>query len=192
MGGGHMGDSYSAAGIEQMQVFRCTHASHGLKTSGDTWGQAPTRQPEARSLSAPIRKCLPTMPDIPALSMLSTAHQAVIGMASPGTLTFRLRRCPVTVNETALCDRLSQAFGDITPTDIRIQSLATTLGPFETPPTKTATLSFAKLPSVVETQIKKGEWMIESHGLDGSLILDTNFRGMTPLNDVEAQKHDFE
>ena len=113
-------------------------------------------------------------------------------MASPGTFTFRLRGCPVTTNERALCDQLSQAFADITPNDIRIQSLATTLDRLETPPTKTATLSFAKLPSVVEKQLKKGEWKITSHGPEGSLILDTHFLGMTPLNDVEAQTHNFE
>jgi len=113
-------------------------------------------------------------------------------MVSPGAFTFRLRRCPAAANETALRDRLSRALGDVTPDNICIQSLATTLDPWETPPSKTATLSFAKLPSVVETQVEKGEWIIESRGPDCSLALDTQFLGMTPLNDVDVQKHDFE
>jgi hypothetical protein len=65
------------------------------------------------------------------------------------------------------------------------------MAPWETPPTKTATLSFIALPSVVEVQIKKGEWKIEG-GFDRPLILDTHFLGLTPLNDVEAQKHEIE
>ncbi|RYP81097.1 hypothetical protein DL769_002153 [Monosporascus sp. CRB-8-3] len=46
--------------------------------------------------------------------------------------------------------------------------------------------------TVIETQLKKGEWMIEGRGLDGLLILDTHFLGLTPPNDVETQKHDFD
>ena len=118
--------------------------------------------------------------------------QAVAEMVSSNTFTFRLRRCPATAGEATLCDSLSKAFGDIKPRDIRVQSLATALDPWETPSTKTATLNFAKLPSVVETQIEKGEWWIECPGLDGRLILDTHFLGITPLNDIEAQTHNFE
>ena len=113
-------------------------------------------------------------------------------MVSPGIFTFWFCRCSIIMNKTAFCDRLSQAFGDIMSIDICIQSLATILDPFEMPSTKTVTLNFVKLPSVVEIQIKKCEWMIESHGFDSSLILDINFHGMTPFNDVEAQKYDFE
>ncbi len=112
-------------------------------------------------------------------------------MVSSSAFTFRLRRCPDTADEAALCRWLSRAFGDVTPNDIRIQSLATTLDPWGKKPVKTATLNFAKLPSAIESHIKKGEWKVE---VDGSppLILDTHFLGMTPLNDVEAQRHDFE
>ncbi len=34
--------------------------------------------------------------------------------------------------------------------------------------------------------------MIESYGFDGSFIFDINFRSITPFNDVEVQKYDFE
>ena len=68
-------------------------------------------------------------------------------MVSPNAVAFRLRGCPAGVYEAALCERLSAAFGDITPNDIHIHSLA--IASWETPPTKTATLTFERLPSVL-------------------------------------------
>jgi len=108
-------------------------------------------------------------------------------MVSSDAFAFRLRGCPTSVREAALREKLSAAFA-IAPDDIRIHSLAS--APWETPPTKTATLTFARLPSVIDIKAKK-EWRIEGHGLQG-LILDTHFLGLTPLNDVDAQKHEFE
>jgi hypothetical protein len=113
-------------------------------------------------------------------------------MAPPKALTFRLQKCAASVDEAALRDALAGAFDDISLADVHIRSLATTLGPGETPPTKTATLSFAKLPSVIEAHMSQEEWKIKGPGLDGTLILDTHFHGLTPLNDVEAQKHAYE
>ncbi|KAK0724323.1 hypothetical protein B0H67DRAFT_102434 [Lasiosphaeris hirsuta] len=113
-------------------------------------------------------------------------------MVSQSTLTFRLRGCPATVDEVALCDALAQAFGDIDPDDIHLQSLARAVDPWETPSTKTATLRFAKLPSVVQAQISRGEWKIEGSGLNNALILDSHFLGLTPLNDVGVHKHKYD
>ena len=109
-------------------------------------------------------------------------------MVSPSALTFRLRGCPAYLDRADLRNRLSAFFGDIAPDAIHIQSLARTLDPWENPPTRTATLTFTTLPSVVKIQTER-EWKIDT-GLDGSFILDTHFFGMTPLNDVEV--HDFE
>lgn len=109
-------------------------------------------------------------------------------MASQSAMTYRLRGCPASVEIAALCDGLARAFGDVTPNDICIYSMAT--APWERPPTKTATLRFAKLPSVISMQAAD-EWKIEGHGLHG-LILDTHFLGLTPLNEVKAQDHHFE
>lgn len=108
-------------------------------------------------------------------------------MVPPSTLTFRLRGCPANLSKADLCDRLSAFCGDIAPDAIHIQSLARALDPWENLPTKTATLTFAILPSVVKIQTER-EWKIDA-GLDGSFILDTHFLGLTPLNGVEA--HDF-
>ena len=112
-------------------------------------------------------------------------------MVAPGAFNFRLRGCAASVDEAALCDALGRAFGDVSSDDIHIRSLATDFGPRETPPTKTATLTFAKLPSAIEAQIEQGQWEIKDPGLNGTLILDTHFIGLTPLNDVKAQKHEY-
>ena len=107
-------------------------------------------------------------------------------MVSPSALTYRLQGCPISVDEAALCEGLARIF-DITPDNVRIHSLAT--APWERPPTKTATLQFTKLPSIIDTI--ETEWNIEGQGL-GALILDTHFLGLTPLNEVGASEHCFE
>lgn len=101
-------------------------------------------------------------------------------MVSPCAFTFRLRGCPAAVHEAGLRERLSQIWGDVTAENIRIHSLA--LDTWGTA-TKTATLTFTKVPSSIQTQIRKEEWLVEG---DDGLILDTHFLGLTPLNDVEA------
>jgi len=60
-------------------------------------------------------------------------------MVSPNAFTFRLRSCPAGLGEAVLREKLSAAFGDITPGDIRIHSLATAA--WETPPTNEITVS---------------------------------------------------
>jgi hypothetical protein len=110
-------------------------------------------------------------------------------MALPEALTFRLRGCAATAEEGIICDALARSFGDIDSRDVRIRSLATALNPSSE--TKTATLTFAKLPSAVRSQLKRGEWKLEYDGLGDSLILDSHFLGLTPLNDVKAQNHKY-
>jgi len=110
-------------------------------------------------------------------------------MVSPSALTFRLRGCPAAVSEATIGDRLSQAFGDVSPNDIHIHSLAA--APWEKPSTKTATLTFTKLPSIIKSGAEKKEWKITGHEPNSSLILDSHFLGLTPLNDVNDQEHDF-
>ena len=108
-------------------------------------------------------------------------------MVLPDAFAFWLWGCPSSVCKAALRDRVSAAFGDITPDDVLIHSLAT--APWERPPTKTATLQFTTLPSVIDT-VKK-EWKVEGRDL-GTLLLDTHFLGLTPLNEIRAWEHCFE
>lgn len=113
-------------------------------------------------------------------------------MAPPTSLTFRLRGCDAGTDRKAVQDVLVQAFDDISANDVHIRSLATTLMPWEDPPTKTATLNFTKLPSAIERCLSDGEWTVEDAASNNSLILDTHFLGLTPLNDVRPERHDYE
>ncbi|KAK4446794.1 hypothetical protein QBC34DRAFT_278713, partial [Podospora aff. communis PSN243] len=113
-------------------------------------------------------------------------------MLSPSESTFRLRGCPATADKIAVRDALAREF-DIEPTDIHIQSLAKDVNISDTSSTKTATLRFSKLPSVIQTQheVSQKEWKIEAPGFD-SAILDMHFLGLTPLNDVEIHNHGYD
>ena len=113
-------------------------------------------------------------------------------MVLPSAWTYRLRGCPASVTQATLRNRLAQAFGDVAENEIHIQSLANTLHPWGSLPTKTATLRFARLPTLLSTPPGETEWIIQGHGLDGALILDTHFLGLTPLNEINAEQHHFE
>jgi hypothetical protein len=41
-------------------------------------------------------------------------------------------------------------------------------------------------------QSDRNEWILPIEGLDEALILDTDFLGLTPLNDVEHETQAFE
>ncbi|KAI1407119.1 hypothetical protein F5Y13DRAFT_175692 [Hypoxylon sp. FL1857] len=104
---------------------------------------------------------------------------------------YRLRGCPIHLDRLGATELLSGVLGDVRPHDIRIQSLATSLDPWARSPTKVGTLMFRKQPALVETRIGKSEWTFPVVGLEKPLVLDDHFLGMTPLNDVERERHEF-
>ena len=105
--------------------------------------------------------------------------------------TYRLREIPSHVDRLGTIKLLSKALGDVTPSDIDVFSLALTRHA-ERPATKTATLMFNKLPSLVTATGDKAAWTIPVHGLQRPLILDTHFLGITQLHDVPDDQHEFE
>ncbi|KAI1498142.1 hypothetical protein F5X99DRAFT_394690 [Biscogniauxia marginata] len=107
-------------------------------------------------------------------------------------ITYRLRGCPEDLNQAGVSQLLSRALGNIEASDIRIQSLATSLNPYERRPTKVATLTFEKPPTLPETQQRRNEWVLLVDGVRGHLILDTHFLGWTPFNDPEKERHEFD
>ena len=50
---------------------------------------------------------------------------------------------------------------------------------------------FRKQPAMIETRKGNGEWTFPVVGLEKPLVLDDHFLGMTPLNDVERERHGF-
>ncbi|OTB00978.1 hypothetical protein M426DRAFT_14959 [Hypoxylon sp. CI-4A] len=105
---------------------------------------------------------------------------------------YRLRGCPGHFDKQDVTKLLSRELGDVASTDIEIQSLATELKPLARSPTKVATLMFYKLPALLEREKGKNEWSIQVLALEEPLLLDTHFLGMTPFNDVESDKHEFD
>ncbi|KAI1211486.1 uncharacterized protein F4807DRAFT_472944 [Annulohypoxylon truncatum] len=110
---------------------------------------------------------------------------------SPRPLVYRLRGCPAHLHPGTAAEFLSREFGDVSRDDIQIQSLATDPEPWVTSPTKVGTLVFKRLPALIETQKEQDTWDLKVLGFERPLVLDTHFRGMTPLNDVEEAKHEF-
>ncbi|OTA54770.1 hypothetical protein K449DRAFT_426090 [Hypoxylon sp. EC38] len=112
--------------------------------------------------------------------------------SSPKPRVYRLRGCPAHLDRLGATELLSLALGDVTPPNIRIQSLAPTLDQWARPPTKVGTLMFLKHPALIETEKGISEWNIPVPGFEKPLVLDTHFLGMTPLNDVERETHKFD
>ncbi|KAI0881327.1 uncharacterized protein GGS22DRAFT_172943 [Annulohypoxylon maeteangense] len=95
---------------------------------------------------------------------------------------FRLRHLPGDVNKSQALIYLSIGLGSIPVDNIQIYSLATSLSPWR--PTKTATLMFDPLPvPLLQGDPSEDEWQIRVNGLKEPLILDTHFRGLTPLRE---------
>ncbi|KAI1453636.1 hypothetical protein F4805DRAFT_469921 [Annulohypoxylon moriforme] len=106
-------------------------------------------------------------------------------------LVFRLKEIPYSVNTSEeVAQFLANALVDVDPTDIVVQSLATSLNSWTKPSdrsTKVATLMFKRTPRLLDDEPIDGGWCIDPDG--SSLCLDTNFLGLTPLNDVEPSIH---
>ncbi|KAI2838585.1 hypothetical protein CBS11350_8057 [Aspergillus niger] len=80
-----------------------------------------------------------------------------------------------------LSERLS-----VTVADITVRSLARSLEHWEKSPTKVATVMFKVHPSCVQEKPAGDQWYIPAMGNNRTcrrFILDTHFRGLTPLND---------
>ena len=103
-------------------------------------------------------------------------------------IVFRLRGLPNGIQTLdAAANFISGTLGDTPADSIRVFSLATTLSLHERPPSKVATVMFSTAPTIVALGYAKNEWAIPPG--EGSLILDTHFHGMTPLNDVSPPDH---
>ncbi|KAI1440544.1 hypothetical protein F5Y02DRAFT_402664 [Annulohypoxylon stygium] len=94
---------------------------------------------------------------------------------------FRLRQLPGDANKSQALVYLSIGLGSIPVDNIQIYSLATSLSPWR--PTKTATFMVDPPPALLQGDPSKDEWQIKVNGLEEPLILDTHFRGLTPLRE---------
>ncbi|RDA86370.1 hypothetical protein CP532_1082 [Ophiocordyceps camponoti-leonardi (nom. inval.)] len=73
---------------------------------------------------------------------------------------------------------------------ITVYSLATSLAPWENPPTRVATLMFKETPPFLPRATSdESEWqtLVTLSDKNYILVLDHHFWGMTPLNDVPKE-----
>ncbi|VUC22222.1 unnamed protein product [Clonostachys rosea] len=106
---------------------------------------------------------------------------------------FRLRRLPnsvVTLRDAAVL--LSKCLGDLDVDDVTVFSLATAIDFSVNSPEKVATLQFHKVPCLVRQNAGLDEWRLQADDPGSVLIVDFHFLGMTPLNDVDPEKHMFD
>ena len=103
--------------------------------------------------------------------------------------TYRVSELPAGVDIHHVATLLSR-FPNIGPPErIRVHSLASSLHEWDLPATKVATITFTQPPEAFADG--KTEWPLEGHwaGLAHNIIVDSHFLGLTPLNEVDAQKH---
>jgi hypothetical protein len=108
---------------------------------------------------------------------------------------YRLRNLPRHADRQLAAELLAAHAVGVALDQIRIFSLAHVADPWTRPPTKTATLTIADFDADAHATWSSGhdEWTLcKLPGLPEPLILDHHFHGLTPLNDVDVESHEYE
>ncbi|KAI1804854.1 hypothetical protein F4811DRAFT_561451 [Daldinia bambusicola] len=114
-------------------------------------------------------------------------------MPSESGKVYRLRNLPKHVDRQSAAELLSKHIQDTSPQDIRIASLACVVDSRVRVPTKTATLTFEKADLVTRfNNSKDREWTFKDPALESPLVLDNHFSGLTPLNEVASEIHQYD
>lgn len=113
-------------------------------------------------------------------------------MASVESKVYRLRGIPEHLDRLGVARLVSRFIPDGDQRDVVVASLALSCEIWATPRTKTATLSFKKLPEAVSRDPAAGEWPLPDLALAKPLLLDDAFFGLSPLNDVPEHEHRYE
>jgi len=106
---------------------------------------------------------------------------------------YRLQNLPPHVDRTEATKLLSAILNDrnITAADINIYALALSVGNWTSQLTQVATLTFMEpFPASLPAPGYRGHFAIA--GLLKSLVLDSDFLGLTPLNNVSRAEHTHE
>ncbi|KAK0729580.1 hypothetical protein B0H67DRAFT_650805 [Lasiosphaeris hirsuta] len=102
---------------------------------------------------------------------------------------YRLRGIPLHLDRQGVADLVCGSLPNLSRSDITIASLALSCG-FWSSNSRTATLTFATPPTVVRGSPAANGWRLPAPGLREPLILDDDFSGLTPLNDVPVDQHE--
>ncbi|KAL7947736.1 hypothetical protein V8C42DRAFT_262685 [Trichoderma barbatum] len=113
-------------------------------------------------------------------------------MTSVESKVYRLRGIPEYLDRLGVARLVSKFIPDGDQRDVNVASLAFSCEIWATRRTKTATLTFNKLPGAVIKAPAAGEWPLPDPALGKPLILDDNFFGLSPLNDVPENEHHYD
>ncbi|KAI1126995.1 hypothetical protein F5Y10DRAFT_278419 [Nemania abortiva] len=112
--------------------------------------------------------------------------------ATHRSLVYRVRRLP---EEVVSCIEAASFLGTalhLPSSDVHICSLATVTPSPWSPATRTATAMFETVPQVIHDEPSSDEWVFRHFDTKKTMLLDSHFRGLTPLNDIIApHKHEF-
>jgi hypothetical protein len=107
--------------------------------------------------------------------------------------TYRVRQLPSHVDRVQAITLLAGLAEGIGPAEnVEVLSLASSISPWETHPTKIATAIFKSLPPLFDND--EVEWVLPAQriGLPQNIIVDVHFLDFTPLNEVEPGLHTLE
>lgn len=106
-------------------------------------------------------------------------------------VVFRLQNIPNHVAEKSEAARLAAAALGLSLNQVAIRSLATTTNFFDLEPSRVATVQLKSVPAAIQSNLSENQWSFPLPGTDFAepLLLDTHFKGMTVLNDVDASMH---
>ncbi|KAK4077349.1 uncharacterized protein Triagg1_3681 [Trichoderma aggressivum f. europaeum] len=113
-------------------------------------------------------------------------------MSSAENKVYRLRGIPEHLDRLGVALLLSRFITNGDQGDVGVASLALSCERWVITRTKTATLSFKKLPDIVSRDPDAGEWPLRDPTWLAPLLLDDTFIGLSPLNDVAEHEHHYD
>ncbi|KAL6830099.1 hypothetical protein V8C40DRAFT_239362 [Trichoderma camerunense] len=113
-------------------------------------------------------------------------------MSSVESKVYRLRGIPEHLDRLGVALLLSRFIANGDQGDVSVGSLALSCNRWVNKRTKTATLSFKKLPEAVSRDPDAGEWPLRDPTWLAPLLLDDTFIGLSPLNDVPEHEHHYD
>ncbi|KAL6807500.1 hypothetical protein GGI42DRAFT_245801 [Trichoderma sp. SZMC 28013] len=113
-------------------------------------------------------------------------------MASVESKVYRLRGIPEHLDRLGVALLVSRFIANGDQRDVSVASLALSCERWVITRTKTATLSFKKLPEAVSRDPDAGEWPLRDPTWLAPLLLDDTFIGLSPLNDVPEHEHHYD